>query len=280
MEKPAGSAVALNDVTVVNPVFVVDMHGYYTLQLVVTDSYGAVSLADEIVVSFRNLLPVANAGQDQEVVAGDAVQLMGSGSDANLDPITYQWSIVSMPGESSVTLPVATIENPEFPPDIAGAYVFSLVVNDGLVDSFPDNVMITVISVQDVVFTKASELYDLVSAMDPDVFRNDGKKRKLLKKISVVLDRLAAERYRAALKKLQHEVLRKTDGCFTSDVPEKNDWVSDCDAQVQLYPVIKEAIALLKRLPESGHSHRGHAKREDRKDQWEHMDRKGRRSHR
>ncbi len=273
IERPAGSTVVLNDATVVNPVFVVDTYGYYTLQLVVTDSYGAPSVADEVVVSFKNLLPVANAGSDQEVVVGDEVQLTGSGSDVNLDSITYQWNIVSMPEGSQAILPVVAIQNSEFVPDVAGSYVFSLVVNDGLVDGVPDNVMITVTGIQDVAFAKVSELYDLVSAIDPGNFRKNKKQSRLLKKISKILDLIGSEKYRPALKKLQHEILRKTDGCFAKGFPEKNDWVSDCEAQAQLYPVIKEAMDLLQRLPNSTHG-MWNAHREDRKEQWKHINKK------
>ena len=270
VERPAGSTVALNDASVVNPVFVTDVYGYYILQLVVTDSYGASSVVDEIKVSFKNILPVANAGLGQEVVVGDTVQLMGHGSDANLDPITYQWNIISIPDGSQVILPVASIRNFEFTPDVAGAYVLGLVVNDGLVNSISDNVMITVIGVQDAVFTKVSTLYDLVSAIDPGNFKKSKEQSKLLKKINKALDLIGMEKYRPALKRLQHDILRKTDGCFTKGAPEKNDWVRNCDAQTQLYPVTKEAIDLLQRLPETAHGMWG-AQREDSKKQWKHM---------
>lgn len=212
VSRPDGSAAALSDPYVVNPVFVVDEHGDYVIRLIVTDGYGVTSNADEVVVSFNNILPVADAGLDQDAVAGDIVQLAGSGSDANLDPITYKWNIVSMPEGSQAALPLVTVENIEFVPDVAGPYVFSLIVNDGFENGLPDNVMIIVASVQDTIFTKISALIDLVSATEPDNFKKNRKQSKLLRKINKVLDLIGLEKYRSALKKLQRDILRKQMG--------------------------------------------------------------------
>lgn len=51
-----------------------------------------------------------------------------------------------------------------------------------------------------------------------------------------------------ALNKLEHDLLGKTNGCAESGAPDKNDWIKDCDAQTQVYPLIREAIELLTNL--------------------------------
>ncbi len=79
----------------------------------------------------NNSPPTANAGPDQKVVPGAAVNLTGSGSDPNGDVLTYSWSEVSGPAVSlsgassrtaSFTAPAVTADT---------TLVFRLTVNDG-----------------------------------------------------------------------------------------------------------------------------------------------------
>ena len=87
--KPAGSAAALSDPALVNPSFVPDALGTYVAQLVVGD--GALeSTPDTVVIETVNQPPVADAGADQTVTAGDTVQLVGGASfDPDLDPLAF-----------------------------------------------------------------------------------------------------------------------------------------------------------------------------------------------
>lgn len=94
-----------------------------------------------------NTPPVADAGEDEEVLDGTIVQLDGSGSyDPDGDELAYAWSQISGPnvilfGENSVT--------PTFIATDAGEVVIQLVVNDGEEDSQPDEVTIIVLPVGD-----------------------------------------------------------------------------------------------------------------------------------
>ena len=89
-----------------------------------------------------NTPPTADAGSDQTATVGDPVMLDGTGSsDPDGDALTYLWTQTSGP---SVTLSDATAIQPTFTPTVAGTYVFSLVVNDGQVDSSADEVTVTV----------------------------------------------------------------------------------------------------------------------------------------
>ena len=93
-----------------------------------------------------NQLPVANAGPDQNVVTKTLVTLDGSGSyDPESAMITFLWSFTEVPVGSAVTdvsLSDVTSAKPTFTSDIDGAYILSLIVNDGVKDSTPDEVMI------------------------------------------------------------------------------------------------------------------------------------------
>jgi mono/diheme cytochrome c family protein len=146
VSKPAGSSAGLSDNTQVNPYFTADADGTYVIELVVND--GTVDSAPatvSVTASTANSAPTANAGPDQTVDVGSEVSLDGTGSsDADSDPLTYAWTLVSKPAGSTAALPVsATTEMVFFTPDVAGTYVVQLVVNDGSIDSTPDTVTIT-----------------------------------------------------------------------------------------------------------------------------------------
>ena len=140
---PVGSTAALSDPAIVNPTFVADLAGEYEIYLIVND--GAVdSPADTVIISTNNSIPVADAGTDQSVAASSTVQLDGSGSfDADSNPLTYSWSIISRPSGSTAILSDVSAESPTFDVDIPGIYVAQLIVNDGTLDSDPDTVVIS-----------------------------------------------------------------------------------------------------------------------------------------
>ncbi|HEX7079756.1 MAG TPA: PKD domain-containing protein [Gammaproteobacteria bacterium] len=96
-----------------------------------------------VITPTPNTAPVADAGDDQTVVAGETVTLDGSGSfDADGDPLMFSWSLVSAPPGSAAGLSDAAAVTPTFVADLPGAYAARLVVNDGRADSMPDEVVI------------------------------------------------------------------------------------------------------------------------------------------
>ena len=143
VSRPAGSAAALSNVAAVQPTFVADVAGSYTVQLIVNDGQ-ANSPPDTVLVTTGNLPPVANAGLDQAVNVGQTVTLNGSGStDPNGDPLTYAWSFVSRPAGSAAALSNVAAVQPTFVADVAGSYTVQLIVNDGQANSPPDTVIIS-----------------------------------------------------------------------------------------------------------------------------------------
>ncbi|MFD3392147.1 PKD domain-containing protein [Alteromonas macleodii] len=141
---PSGSNASLTNPTNVSPTFTVDVDGTYVAQLIVND--GTVDSAADtvsVIAATANSAPVANAGNDQNVMAGTTVYLDGSGStDADGDGLLYSWSFVSKPTGSLSTFDDETTVNPGFTPDLDGSYVISLIVNDGIEDSEPDTLTV------------------------------------------------------------------------------------------------------------------------------------------
>jgi len=89
----------------------------------------------------KGTVPSANAGADQNVNAGLVVTLDGSGSTG---AITYIWSFSSKPSGSNASLSDSTAVSPTLTTDVAGTYVLTLIVNDGIAYSTPSNVTIVV----------------------------------------------------------------------------------------------------------------------------------------
>ena len=140
---PTGSAAVLTGAHTVSPTFVADKAGNYVAQLIVNDGI-ANSLPSTVTISTQPVKPVANAGPDQVVNVNSTVQLNGSGStDANGLPLTYQWSLISVPNGSAAVLSNPSAVNPTFIADRPGTYVAQLIVNNGSFASDPDTALIT-----------------------------------------------------------------------------------------------------------------------------------------
>ena len=128
----------------------------HIFSLIVTDVEGGVSEADTVTVTVTagNVPPIADAGDDQTVGAGELVQLDGSGSsDHEGDLESYAWTWTGGTGGSAVVLNDINTVRPSFtaealPPGAADiVHFFSLVVTDaeGVVSEV-DSVTVTVTS--------------------------------------------------------------------------------------------------------------------------------------
>ena len=117
---------------------------------------------------------------------------------------------------------------------------------------------------------EAATLLDVVSTMlDPNSLKNSNMKNALINKINAVLQMIdeglneealtkmasvgsvkANRSYNGALNKLENDILAKTDGCAETGEPDKNDWITSCEGQNQVYPLIMETIEYVKSLME------------------------------
>lgn len=94
-----------------------------------------------------NLLPTATAAVDKErVPQGATITLEGSASsDPEGAALTYQWLVGDAPEGAVVNFSAPTGQTTEVKLATAGIYLFYLVVNDGIIDSLADEVMVTVL---------------------------------------------------------------------------------------------------------------------------------------
>jgi hypothetical protein len=111
----------------------------------VSDGKGGIdTITVNVIIAAVNDPPVANAGANQSLRMHNTVTLNGSGSsDVDGNPLTYSWSLITVPAHSKAVLSGATSVSPTFVADKAGTYVAQLVVNDGTVNSAPATVTIT-----------------------------------------------------------------------------------------------------------------------------------------
>ena len=215
---------------------------------------GTMSVPDEVVVSSGNVKPVADAGGNQLAIVDHLVLLDGSGSyDANNDPLTYSWNMVSKPKGSISTMSDPLAVNPDFIPNVNGWYLISLVVNDGELDSDPDNATILAIDANNIdEFVQA--LWDAIDAInlivkeDINNINNYNNRNALTNKIlSVIFNYVKGEYDQQMLNKLTDDIAGKFDGCALDEprAVDQNDWIMNCDAQGLVYPHLESAILIL-----------------------------------
>ncbi|MEM7312390.1 MAG: choice-of-anchor Q domain-containing protein, partial [Planctomycetota bacterium] len=119
--------------------------GDYVVQLTVSD--GDDLAMDTVTITvLANGVPTADATlSDTTGELGTDVLLNGTrSSDPEDDPLTYQWTLIEKPLESSATLDNTTSEVATFTPDANGVYQVELIVHDGFDSSPPANVTIRV----------------------------------------------------------------------------------------------------------------------------------------
>ena len=140
---PRGSTARLSNPEVMDPTFVPDLEGVYSVQLIVNDGERD-SAPSTVTISTINSAPVANAGLTRPVATGGTVELDGSSStDVDGNAITYRWSMLSVPAGSGAHLSSNNAVKPTFLADLPGTYVAQLIVNDGFTNSAPSTVLIT-----------------------------------------------------------------------------------------------------------------------------------------
>lgn len=169
------SSAGVADPTLAATTFTPDIPGVFVLRLVVADGM-LESLPDDLIIyadadpvnllpngepcvadlacesgfcsassCATNSAPIADAGPNQNVLLGLTVALDGSGSsDPEAATLSYDWTIAEAPDASTATLSDPAAAGPTFLPNVTGAYVLSLVVDDGDLSSVPSTTLVVV----------------------------------------------------------------------------------------------------------------------------------------
>ena len=92
-------------------------------------------MVDSVVVTVtENQMPVADAGDDQNIELGANIDLDGSASfdpDNGPQSLSYAWQVLSRPAASTVDIVNRDSALATFHPDVAGEYTLELTVSDG-----------------------------------------------------------------------------------------------------------------------------------------------------
>jgi len=143
--QPARSEVFLGPRNIATPQFSATKAGRYVIRYGVSDGVLESEPVDFVILVGDNLAPIANAGSNVVVNLGDLVALNGSlSSDPEDNTLTYRWTIEEKPDSSVTELTGPLTINPSFTPDVEGQYLIQLIVNDGVNDSLPATVSVTV----------------------------------------------------------------------------------------------------------------------------------------
>jgi len=190
--------------------------------------------------------PVAVAGPDQLVVEGDTVILDGSDSyDSENRDLTYLWSFAFIPDGRTTELYDETLVQAYFVAEFPGEYIVSLVVNNGEMDSEPDEVTITAITKADAAVINLDDAIDYIGSLSTQVFLRSSSKKLLISKINSALGMIDIGDYAGAASYLNRFVLSKVDGCQKNGSPDSTDLIVSCPEQEVVYNLVSEAIDLL-----------------------------------
>ncbi|MFM2186364.1 MAG: hypothetical protein RIR43_936 [Pseudomonadota bacterium] len=123
-----------------------DVPGTYVVGLRVNDGLVSSELAMAVITAKAvNQAPVAVITGTATGTVGSVMSFHGrSSTDESPELLTYQWTLVIRPATSTLVIQDSTLSLVTFKPDVAGQYVLRLVVNDGLLSSQPQQVVITV----------------------------------------------------------------------------------------------------------------------------------------
>jgi len=143
-QKPKDSKAKLVGDKTPMPYFYPDKPGKYLIQLIVNDGNED---SEPFVLEFTTLEspPIAKAKVLKRVRLKEKLELDGSASKPGqgADKLSYDWTFIQIPANSTARLVRSNSVTPYFYPDKKGLYKIQLVVNDGINDSKPDVIEVT-----------------------------------------------------------------------------------------------------------------------------------------
>ena len=143
-EQPDSSNLLIPSADSLNTSIIPDVAGNYQFVFTITNLDNEQTSTDTLDI-FVSDNPVAIAGADISIDLGERPTISGRESfDPESDRITYDWSMVTQPIESTAELKFTTSSRPILDPDVTGIYAIELVVSDGYSESSPDTVLVNV----------------------------------------------------------------------------------------------------------------------------------------
>jgi hypothetical protein len=167
LSAPANSVATLDRPTAVSTSFWPDRSGVYLVSLIVNDGC-ADSAPATVKVTVLQQAPTASAGWASVIPYHAPYTLQASAWDVENDPLTYQWTVVSLPPGSTAALSSTTVLQPTFTPDLEGQYVFALVASDGTASSAPATVTLTAVNQPPVALVGAGQTAPIGAAVTLD----------------------------------------------------------------------------------------------------------------
>ena len=255
VSQPTGSTAMLTGANTATPWFIADKEGDYVVSLTVTDAGGLSSVPAEVIISSRNTPPNAAAGSDRIAIIGNLVTLDGSASnDPDNHLLSFAWTWLDKPTDSSAALNDAGTATPSFVPDRTGNYELQLIVNDGFADSTPDTVTVLAITGQQHAEQRIMEALNRVTALPSRAVTTPGNQTALKQFLMQAVSAIQEGDLSEALKKLQ-SASERTDGCALRGSPDPaggkgsnppaQDYINNCADQQQVYPLLQEALSTL-----------------------------------
>lgn len=134
---PAGSSLSNSDIHSIDALmsfFEPDVKGTFTAGITVYD--GEDSAYDKVTITIKNSPPFAIADVENIIMTpGETAYFDGSrSSDYDDDPLSFKWSFLSVPEDSSLTnndITGRTTAYASMIPDVPGLYIIALQVSDG-----------------------------------------------------------------------------------------------------------------------------------------------------
>lgn len=147
--QPVGSTFSIGDDAAEITSAFADTPGVYNVELVVNDGFqNSDPVSFDIFISDpnNNSAPVADLSlSETSGLASSPIAMDASLSlDVDLDPLTYAWSVINQPVFSTALFGDPSAEVTTLSANLPGAYEVRLVVNDGIVDSDPVTMLVTV----------------------------------------------------------------------------------------------------------------------------------------
>ncbi len=146
---PSGSEPVLADRDSAKPLFITDKEGPYEVTLIVSDGKERSEPEVAKLLVFKdNLTPIADAGEDRDILIVDTINLDARNSADPMNmPLSFSWSFKSKPENSTAVIENSNSAVARFKPDVPHSiYEIQVIADNGQYKSEPDSVNIRILN--------------------------------------------------------------------------------------------------------------------------------------